>query len=77
MLACRNVEVAWGLDLWVKAIDLWAKGGSHGECVNDDMKLLSLQPQWAVFRDMWRVKVMPDYASLRHKFRVSTGRRQI
>ena len=25
-----------------------------GECVRDDMKLLGLQPEWAVFRDMWR-----------------------
>ena len=23
------------------------------ECVNDDMKLLGLQPEWAVFRDVW------------------------
>ena len=25
-----------------------------GEHVNDDMKLLGLQPVWAMFRDMWR-----------------------
>ena len=25
-----------------------------GECVNDDMKLLGLQPEWAVFRNVWR-----------------------
>ena len=25
------------------------------ECVDDDMKVLGLQPEWAVFRDMWRV----------------------
>ena len=24
------------------------------ECVKDDMKLLGLQPEWAVFRDVWR-----------------------
>ena len=24
------------------------------ECVNDDMKVLGLQPEWAVFRDVWR-----------------------
>ena len=22
--------------------------------MNDDMKLLCLQPEWAIFRDMWR-----------------------
>ena len=26
---------------------------SH-ECVKDDMKLLGLQPEWTIFRDMWR-----------------------
>ena len=25
-----------------------------GESVKDDMKLLGLQPEWAVFRDMWK-----------------------
>ena len=25
-----------------------------GECVKDDMKLLGLQPEWAIFKDMWR-----------------------
>ena len=25
-----------------------------GECVNDDIKLLGVQPEWAVFRDTWR-----------------------
>ena len=24
------------------------------ECVNDDVKLLSLQPEWVMFRDIWR-----------------------
>ena len=24
------------------------------QCVRDDMKLLGLHPEWAVFRDMWR-----------------------
>ena len=24
------------------------------ECVEDDMKLLGLQPEWAIFRDVWR-----------------------
>ena len=25
-----------------------------GECVKDKMKLLELQPEWAIFMDMWR-----------------------
>ena len=25
-----------------------------GECVKDDMKLLELKPEWAIFKDMWR-----------------------
>ena len=36
---------------------MWTGAGRLGECVNDDMKvmkLLSLQPEWAVFRDMGR-----------------------
>ena len=24
-----------------------------GECMKDDMKLLGLQPEWAIFRDLW------------------------
>ena len=24
------------------------------ECVKDDMKVLGLHPEWAMFRDMWR-----------------------
>ena len=24
------------------------------QCIRDDMKLLGLHPEWAVFRDMWR-----------------------
>ena len=24
------------------------------ECVDDDMNVLGLHPEWAVFRDMWR-----------------------
>ena len=24
------------------------------ECVDDDMKVLGLHPEWAVFRDVWR-----------------------
>ena len=24
------------------------------KCVNDDMKLLGLLPEWPIFKDMWR-----------------------
>ena len=33
------------------------RGGSRKtweQCVRDDMKLLGLHPEWAVFMDMWR-----------------------
>ena len=30
-------------------------GKTWGECINkNDKKLLGLQPEWTVFRDMWR-----------------------
>ena len=34
--------------------NVWAWAGRLGECVNDDIKLLGLQPECAMFRDMWR-----------------------
>ena len=45
--ACRNVEVA-GVRGRGRSRKTWR------ECVNDDMKVLGLQPEWAVFRDIWR-----------------------
>ena len=31
------------------------KGGkTRGECVKEHMKLLGLQPEWAIFMDIWR-----------------------
>ena len=45
--ACRNVVVA-GVRCVGRSRKTW------GECVKDDMKLLGLQPEWAVFRDVWR-----------------------
>ena len=30
------------------------KGKLVYECVEDDMKVFGLHPEWAVFRDMWR-----------------------
>ena len=32
----------------------WLQKKTWRECVKDDMKLLGLQPEWAIFRDMWR-----------------------
>ena len=43
---CRNVVVA-GVRCVGKDRKTWR------ECVKDDMKLLGLQPEWAIFRDMW------------------------
>ena len=45
MSSCRDMEVAWATCLGRKT---W------GVCVKDDMKLLGLQPEWAIFRDTWR-----------------------
>ena len=45
--ACRNVEVA-GERCVGRGRKTWR------ERVNDDMKLLGLQLEWEVFRDMWR-----------------------
>ena len=44
--SCRNMEWAG-----VKCIDRGRK--TRGECVKDDMELFALQPEWAIFRDMW------------------------
>ena len=33
---------------------MWAGRFGESVCVKDDMKLLGLQPEWAIFRDMWR-----------------------
>ena len=45
--ACRNVVVA-EVRCAGKRRNTWY------ECVKDDMKVLGLHPEWAVFRDMWR-----------------------
>ena len=45
--ACRNVEVA-GVRCRGRNGKTWR------ECVDNDMEVLGLQPEWAVFRDMWR-----------------------
>ena len=44
---CRNVDVA----------GVKCRGRNktiYRECMTDDMKLLGLQPEWVIFRDMWR-----------------------
>ena len=45
--ACRKVEVA-GVRCKRRKRKTWK------ECVDDDMEVLGLHPEWAVFRDMWR-----------------------
>ena len=44
--ACRNMEVA-GARCKGRKRKTWRK------CVEDDMEVLGLQPEWAVFRDVW------------------------
>ena len=45
--ACRNMVVA-GVRCAGRGRKSWY------ECVKDDMKVLGLHPEWAVFRDKWR-----------------------
>ena len=47
VLACRNVVV-----VGVRCVSRGRK--TWGGCVKDDIKLLGLQPEWTIFRDMWR-----------------------
>ena len=51
------------VDDWVSACRRLVVEGTRGrgrsrktweQCVRDDMKLLGLNPEWAIFRDMWR-----------------------
>ena len=46
MIGCRNVVVA-GVRCKGRNRKTWK------ECV-DDMEVLGLHPEWAVFRDVWR-----------------------
>ena len=59
-----NIKVqiyrAWVQKLLTYGTETWARVRCRGrsrktwkECVNDDMKVLGLQPEWAIFRDMW------------------------
>ena len=45
--ACRKVEVA-GVRCEGRNRKTWK------ECVDKDMEVLGLRPEWAVFRDVWR-----------------------
>ena len=66
----RRGRLRWFGHLERKSVDDWVSAcrglvveGMRGrgrsrktweQCVRDDMKLLGLHPEWAVFRDMWR-----------------------
>ena len=42
-------------EIWVAGrCNVWAGAGRLGECVKNDITFLGLQPEWAMFRDMWR-----------------------
>ena len=43
--ACRGLVVEGGRR---RSRKIWER------CVRDDMRLLGLHPEWAVFKDMWR-----------------------
>ena len=50
MIGCLLAEGWWwrGREVGGRSRKTWE------QCVRDDMKLLGLHPEWAVFRDMWR-----------------------
>ena len=66
----RRGRLRWFGHLKRKSVDDWVSAcrglvveGTRGrgrsrktweQCVEDDMKMLGLHPEWAVFRDMWR-----------------------
>ena len=66
----RRGRLRWFGHLERKSVDDWVSAcrglvveGARGrgrsrktweQCVRDDMKLLGLHPEWAIFRDMWR-----------------------
>ena len=56
-------------------VEMWRRSGRSvgagagilGDSVNDDMKLLGLQPEWAVFRDIiWRDKCLNKHGRTWH-----------
>ena len=70
LMSCGVEALRWFGHLERKSVDDWVSAcrglvveGMRGrgrsrktweQCVRDDMKLLGLHPEWAVFRDMWR-----------------------
>ena len=38
----------------------WRKRKTWKECVDEDMEVLGLHSEWAVFRDMWRDLIWPN-----------------
>ena len=66
----RRGRLRWFGHLERKSVDDWVSAcrglvveGARGrgrsrktweQCVRDDMKLLGLHPEWAIFKDMWR-----------------------
>ena len=57
----RHLERTGYVDNWILAcrIVMMTKmrcvgRKNQGECMKDDMEVLGLQPNWEVFRDMWR-----------------------
>ena len=59
-----QIEVVWAsVDDWVSAYRKVKVAGARckgrnrktwKECVDDDMKVLGLHPEWEIFRDEWR-----------------------
>ena len=42
---------------WGTEGEMWGQGQVDlGEFVSDDMELFGLQPEWEIFRDVWREK---------------------
>ena len=69
LLGIQSVAEVWQIGIWsvrvgmtgCQLVEGWRwqgrnvdRGQKTRECVNDGIKLLRLQPEWAVFRDMWR-----------------------
>ena len=50
MIGCLLAEGWW----WRGQGDRGRSRKTWEQCVRDDMKLLGLHPEWAIFRDMWR-----------------------
>ena len=42
------------MNLVVTGVRCVGRSRTWGECMKDDMKLVGLQPEWAVFRDVWK-----------------------